>query len=61
MLLGEPHTPTDDFADVRRYELVAVAPLLVLSLVIGVLPRWLLDVIEPASAAVVRMLGGGVG
>jgi NADH-quinone oxidoreductase subunit M len=61
VLLGEPHTPTDDFADVRRYELVAVAPLLVLSLVIGVLPRWLLDVIEPASAAVVRMLGGGVG
>lgn len=32
---------------------IPIAPLLVLSLVIGVLPRWLLEVVEPAADAVV--------
>jgi NADH-quinone oxidoreductase subunit M len=61
VLLGEPRNRDDGFTDLRRYELVAIAPLLVLSGLIGVFPRWLLDVIEPASAAVVRILGGGGG
>ena len=61
VLLGEPRNRDDGFADLRRYELVAIAPLLVLSGLIGVFPRWLLDVIEPASEAVVRILGGGGG
>ena len=38
-------------------EVWSVAPLLVLSLLIGVLPRPLLDVIEPAAEAVVELVG----
>lgn len=43
-------------SDVRPWELVAVAPLLLLSLVIGIAPRWLLDLIQPASAAIVNLV-----
>ncbi|MFI6496774.1 NuoM family protein [Nonomuraea typhae] len=43
-------------SDVRPRELLAVAPLLASSLVIGVFPRWLLDVVEPAAAAVVSLV-----
>ena len=53
--------PTRDravgFADVRAHELWAITPLLVLSVVIGVAPRWLLDVIEGAARAAVAALG----
>ena len=45
------------FADLRPAELWAVGPLLLLSLLIGVAPRFLLDVIEPASAVVVELVG----
>lgn len=44
------------FADVRVTEYVSITPLLVLALVIGVLPRFLLDVIEPGSRAVVDLV-----
>ena len=46
-----------DFADLRPSETWSVAPLLVLSLVIGILPRPLLDVIEPAAEVVVELVG----
>ncbi|KAE8764864.1 complex I subunit 4 family protein [Georgenia thermotolerans] len=45
------------FTDLRPAELWAVGPLLLLSLVIGVLPRTLLAVIEPAARAVVELVG----
>ncbi|MFD9939811.1 NuoM family protein [Nonomuraea sp. NPDC059023] len=45
-----------EVSDVRPRELAAVAPLLVLSLVIGLAPRWLLDLIEPFSAALVSLV-----
>jgi NADH-quinone oxidoreductase subunit M len=45
------------FPDVRAHELSAVAPLLALSVLVGVAPRWLLDVIEPAARAAVATLG----
>lgn len=45
------------FADVRAEELWSVVPLLGLSVLIGVLPRVLLDVLEPASAALVGLVG----
>ncbi len=44
------------FGDLRPAELWSVGPLLVLSLLIGVLPRPLLGVIEPAADAVVRLV-----
>ncbi|WJZ66761.1 complex I subunit 4 family protein [Kocuria rosea] len=49
------HTP--GFADLQGRELWSAGPLLVLSLLIGVLPRVLLEVIEPASAALVSLVG----
>ena len=45
------------FADLRPAEVWAVAPLVVLSLLIGVLPGPLLAVIEPAADVVVSLVG----
>jgi NADH-quinone oxidoreductase subunit M len=56
VFLGGPGELTPLVSDVRPAELAAVAPLLALSLVIGVAPRWLLDLVEPASAAVVSLV-----
>ena len=61
ILLGPLRTPggpgaTTVFGDLRPSELAAVAPLLLLSLAIGVAPRFLLDVIEPASRTVVELV-----
>ncbi len=46
-----------DFEDLRPTELWAVVPLLALSLVIGVAPRPLLVVIEPASQTLITLVG----
>ena len=61
ILLGPLRTPggpgaTTVFRDLRPYEIASVAPLLLLALVIGVAPRFLLDVIEPASRTVVELV-----
>jgi len=50
-----PGTPRP-FADLRASEAAAIVPLLALATVIGILPRFLLDVIEPASRAVVELV-----
>jgi NADH-quinone oxidoreductase subunit M len=42
--------------DVTAVEVSAIAPLVLLALVIGVFPRFLLDVIEPAARAVVELV-----
>jgi NADH-quinone oxidoreductase subunit M len=54
-------TPTrsDDtarMADVRGPELASIVPLLVLAVVLGLFPRVLLDVVEPASAVVAGLV-----
>ena len=54
--LGRPGELTSQVTDVRPRELAAIAPLLILSLIIGIAPRWLLDLIEPASAALVNLV-----
>ncbi|MET8385249.1 NADH-quinone oxidoreductase subunit M [Streptosporangium canum] len=54
--LGRPGELTPRVTDMRPEELAAVAPLLLLSLIIGIVPRWLLDMIEPVSAAVVSLV-----
>lgn len=56
LLLGPPGRLTGKVSDLRPSELAAVVPLLALSLVIGVLPRPLLDVIEPSARAVVDLV-----
>ena len=53
---GETRGRAEGFTDVRPHEAWAIAPLLVLSLAIGVAPRPLLDVIEPAADAVVAVV-----
>ncbi|MFE0641640.1 NuoM family protein [Streptomyces sp. NPDC058877] len=50
-----PGTPLA-FPDLRGHETVAVVPLLAAAVVIGVAPRFLLDVIEPASRTVLEQL-----
>jgi NADH-quinone oxidoreductase subunit M len=55
-LMGTPGELTARVTDIRRSEIVAIAPLLAASLVIGIAPRFLLDVIEPASAAVISLV-----
>jgi NADH-quinone oxidoreductase subunit M len=61
LLLGElripdaPGTPRP-FTDLRPSETVAIVPLLALATLVGVLPRFLLDVIEPASRVLVELV-----
>jgi NADH-quinone oxidoreductase subunit M len=43
-------------ADLRASEALAITPLLALALVIGILPRFLLDVIEPAAQGLVGLV-----
>jgi NADH-quinone oxidoreductase subunit M len=57
MLTGQTRGRSLRFEDLRVTELLSVGSLLLLSLLIGVLPRPLLDVIEPAADVVVRLVG----
>jgi NADH-quinone oxidoreductase subunit M len=50
-----PGTPRP-FADLHASEAAAIVPLLALATVIGVLPRFLLDVIEPASRVLLELV-----
>lgn len=45
------------FEDLQGAELMSIGPLLVLSLAIGIVPRLLLEVIEPAAAMVIELVG----
>ncbi len=53
VFLGKPGAPA---ADLTVAESVSITPLLVLAVVIGVFPRFLLDLIEPASRSVLNLL-----
>lgn len=48
--------PPPSFPDLRMHEIASILPLLVLSVVIGLAPVFLLDVIAPAAAAVVELV-----
>ncbi|BBX15832.1 oxidoreductase [Mycolicibacterium duvalii] len=54
---GAPQGRSAGFVDLRGSELWPVASLLTLSVVIGLLPRVLLDTIEPASDALIALVG----
>ncbi|MGA5016841.1 complex I subunit 4 family protein [Streptomyces griseoincarnatus] len=60
MFLGVPRLPqsipTGGISDLERTETVPTVALLAVALVIGVVPRWLLDVIEPASRTVIELV-----
>ncbi len=53
-----PPAPQASMKDVFSREFFAVAPLLALSVVIGILPAFLLHVIDPAARALVALVGG---
>ncbi len=57
LFTGPTRGASRGFGDLRAPELWAVAPLLALSLLIGVLPRPLLGVVEPAAEVVVQLVG----
>jgi NADH-quinone oxidoreductase subunit M len=57
LFTGETRGRSVGFGDLRHSEMWSVGPLLLLSLVIGVLPRPLLDQIEPAARLVVELVG----
>lgn len=56
MFAGETRSNSVGFGDLRPWELWSVGPLLLLSLAIGVFPRPLLDVIEPASHTLIELV-----
>ncbi|MEV6791910.1 NADH-quinone oxidoreductase subunit M [Streptomyces sp. NPDC051320] len=60
VFLGIPRlpqtVPTGGISDLRSAEALSIVPLLAVALIIGVAPRWLLDVIEPASRTVTGLV-----
>jgi NADH-quinone oxidoreductase subunit M len=54
--LALPETRARRFPDLSRREVTAVVPLLALSVLLGLFPRLLLDVVEPAAAAVAQLV-----
>jgi len=57
LLTGETRGLSTGFRDIGGTELLSIGSLLVLSIVIGVFPRFLLDIIEPAASVVVDLVG----
>ncbi len=57
MFTGKTRGRSEGFGDLRVPELLSAGPLLLLSLLVGILPRFLLDVVEPAAAALVALVG----
>jgi NADH-quinone oxidoreductase subunit M len=58
VLLGEFRSPNGPFRDLTVPETASITPLMVLAVVIGVFPRFLLDLIEPAARTVNALLAG---
>ena len=58
LFMGPMPIDRSEVADLYGYELLAIVPLLVLVVVIGLLPMWLLAVIDPTSQALVEALPG---
>jgi NADH-quinone oxidoreductase subunit M len=57
IFLGPLHIPAAGaFPDLRPAEILSVLPLLALSVIIGIAPRFLLDVIEPASRVLIGLV-----
>ena len=54
-LPDSPGTPRP-FPDLRAHEAAAIVPLLALAVVLGVFPRFVLDVVEPFSRTVLELV-----
>ncbi|WP_150244291.1 complex I subunit 4 family protein [Nocardiopsis quinghaiensis] len=58
LFLGGPGPCTDRVGDLSARESAAIAPLLALAVLIGLLPRFLLDRVEPAARALAALVSG---
>ncbi|MFD6951734.1 oxidoreductase [Nocardiopsis sp. TSRI0078] len=58
LFLGGPGPCTDRVGDLSAREGAAIAPLLALSVLIGLTPRFLLDRVEPAARALAALVAG---
>jgi NADH-quinone oxidoreductase subunit M len=56
LLTGEPRVPHGQFGDVGTRELITIVPLLALSVAIGLVPRPLLDLVEPGARVVAELV-----
>jgi NADH-quinone oxidoreductase subunit M len=56
LLTGKTRGLSTGFSDLNTNETLSIGSLLVLSVVIGVFPRFLLDVIEPAASVIVNLV-----
>jgi NADH-quinone oxidoreductase subunit M len=57
VFLGPYRAPVGRVGDITVVEGVAIVPLIAAAVIIGIYPRFLLDVIEPASRVVVTLVG----
>ena len=57
LFTGPTQGHSTGFTDLRRSELWSIGPLLALTIAIGLLPRPLLEVVEPAARTVVELVG----
>jgi NADH-quinone oxidoreductase subunit M len=57
LLTGKPRGLSVGFSDLKLNEVLSIGALLVMSVIIGLFPRFLLDLIEPAASVVVNLVG----
>jgi NADH-quinone oxidoreductase subunit M len=57
VFLGPYRAPVDRVGDITVVEGTAIIPLVAAAVIIGVFPRFLLDLIEPASRVIVTLVG----
>ena len=58
VFLGEFRSPNGPIRDLTAPEATSIAPLMALAVLIGLFPRFLLDLVEPAARTVNTILGG---
>ena len=56
LITGAPRLPAEGFSDVGAREMAAIAPLLVLAVVVGLAPRPLLALVEPGARLVSELV-----
>ncbi|MGB8646543.1 MAG: NADH-quinone oxidoreductase subunit M [Anaerolineae bacterium] len=57
VLLGTLKQTWVNLPDLHGYEIITLAPLLILTVIVGLYPQWLIDTINSASTAILKMIG----
>lgn len=60
VLLGTAQEKWAKLPDLKGYEILTMVPLIVLTILIGIYPNWILDTINSASTAILQIIGSGV-